>query len=92
MPKGVILGDMLELGTTSAEEHQKVVDCLASLKPDFVLLVGPEFAKCRMPDSFQSFRTTEEAKTYLENTKPSGYYLLIKGSRGMKLESLVEKL
>ena len=91
-PKGVILGDMLELGTTSAKEHQKVVDRLASFGPDFVLLVGPEFAKCQMPDSFQSFRTTEEAKTYLENTKPSGYYLLIKGSRGMKLESLVEKL
>ena len=91
-PKGVILGDMLELGVSSAEEHQKVVDRLAAIQPDFVLLVGPQFTQCRIPDSFQSFPTTEEAKGYLDNAKPSGYYLLIKGSRGMKLESLVEKL
>lgn len=91
-PKGVILGDMLELGTTSDEEHQKVVDRLAALEPEFVVLVGPRFSQCQMPDSFKSFRTTGEAKIFLEDTKPSGYYLLIKGSRGMKLESLVEKL
>lgn len=91
-PKGVILGDMLELGTSSGEEHQKVVDRLATNEPDFVLLVGPEFAKCEMPDSFKSFGKTEDAKSYLESTKPAGFYLLIKGSRGMKLESLVEKL
>jgi len=91
-PKGVILGDMLELGTTSAKKQQKVVDRIAANEPDFVLLVGPEFSRCQMPESFKSFRTTEEAKNYLENFKPSGFYLLIKGSRGMKLESLVEKL
>ena len=90
--KGVILGDMLELGTSSATEHQKVVDRLAQAEPDFVLLVGPEFSQCTMPASFQSFRTTEEAKRFLDETKISGYYLLIKGSRGMKLESLVENL
>ena len=91
-PKGVILGDMLELGSTSKEEHQKIVDLLSSMTPDLVFLVGPVYSGCNLTDSFRCFIDSDELAAYLENEPLKGYNLLIKGSRGMKLETVVPKL
>jgi UDP-N-acetylmuramoyl-tripeptide--D-alanyl-D-alanine ligase len=84
--KAVILGDMLELGSETATEHQTIVNLLQEMRLDNVLLVGNEFSATVSP--FQSFPTTEDCKRYLEQHPFSAYTLLIKGSRGMKLESL----
>lgn len=90
--KGVILGDMLELGDVSAEEHQKIADLLMAFKLDLVLLVGPRFAGCKTPSSFKHFENSEELLRYLKETNPEDYLLLIKGSRGMKLETVTANL
>ena len=90
--KGVILGDMLELGTVSHEEHQKIVDLLVAMKLDMVFLVGPLYSGCHLADNFHRFKDSNELTAFLKNEQLTGYHFLIKGSRGMKLESIVASL
>lgn len=89
-PKMAILGDMRELGNVSAEEHQKIVDSLASAGLDEVWLVGDEFMKTRC--NFRKFRDVEEVKNAIREQKPRGRYILVKGSNGIKLFELPELL
>ena len=88
--KMVILGDMKELGEASREEHQKVVDYLKECGFDRVVLVGPEFAAAT--HSYQTFQHVDEVLADIRIHKPQGYYILIKGSNGMKLSQLPEYL
>jgi len=90
--KGVILGDMLELGEASHEEHQKIADNLTGMNLNMVLLLGKEFAKCKVPANFLLFDNNSLLINYIESLNPQGYLFLIKGSRGMKLENVADKL
>ena len=90
--KGVILGDMLELGEASHEEHQKIADKLSTMNLAMALLTGPEFSKCKVPSEAILFEDTSLLINYIENTVPQGFLFLLKGSRGMKLENVVSKL
>jgi len=90
--KGVILGDMLELGSYSREEHQKIADTLSALNLDLVLLTGTNYTGCKVPDSFRCFNHSSELAAYLKQEHLSGYLLLIKGSRGMQLETIRPEL
>lgn len=90
--KGVILGDMFELGETSHEEHQKVVNKLMTMNFALVVLTGKEFSKCRVPSGFLIFENNTLLISYIESLNPKGYLFLIKGSRGMKLETVADKL
>lgn len=89
-PKMAILGDMRELGPTSVEEHQKIVDFIDSCSFDNIWLVGEEFAKTNHYQ--RTFANVEEVKETLAKESPKGYYILIKGSNGMKLFQLVDCL
>ena len=89
-PKMAILGDMRELGESSHEEHQKVVNLIARSGIDKVWLVGEEFCKTDCP--FRRFSDVEEVKAAISEEKPNGYYILIKGSNGIKLFQLPEIL
>jgi len=89
--KLLLLGDMFELGEYSAEEHQKLIDLLKENKLMNVVLVGDEFYK--LPETgFKKFKTTAECKEYLQKKGVVGNTILIKGSRGMKMEILQEVL
>ena len=90
--KGVILGDMFELGEASHEEHQKIADKLSTMNLTMVLLAGKEFARCRFPSGFLVFEDNKLLIDHIESTNPQGYLFLIKGSRGMKLETVVDLL
>lgn len=90
--KAVILGDMWELGKSSPDEHQKIVDLVTSMGFSLVLLCGEHFSKCRYPQSFFVFVNNSLLSEYLKRNQPSGYLFLIKGSRGMKLENVTDKL
>ncbi len=89
-PKAAILGDMLELGEYSADEHQAIVSELEKAGFEQVVLVGPEFVACK--SGFHTFEKVEEARVFLENNSIEAYYVLIKGSRGIKLEKVIELL
>lgn len=88
--KMAILGDMRELGDVSGEEHQRVVDFLVSAGLKDVWLVGEEFSKTDCP--FRKFKDVEEVKAAIQAHRPEGYYILIKGSNGIKLFQLPELL
>ncbi len=90
--KGVILGDMLELGRYAQEEHQKIVDYLATLELDLVLLTGPNYSSCNLPAYFRCYENSTVLSDRLKEETLSGYLLLIKGSRGMKLETIKPEL
>ena len=89
-PKMAILGEMRELGESSAEEHRRVVERLASCPFDEVWLVGKEFKDIECP--YRKFDDVEQVKAAITETRPEGRYILIKGSNGIKLFQLPELL
>lgn len=88
--KMLILGDMRELGTESATEHQKIVDFISECKFEKVVLVGNQFAAAR--HSYQTYANAQELIQELKNDKPKNCTILIKGSNGIKLSSVVDYL
>lgn len=88
----LILGDMFELGDNSKEEHKKIIDLLIDLKFNKVFLVGKEFHKLKGTHNFKTFTETQHLKEFLAENRLKKNSILIKGSRGMKLESLEEIL
>ena len=90
--KMVILGDMLELGVYAEEEHKAVVEYLRAQSFDRVILVGEEFSKVRDMLRCEYFSNVGDAKMWLESSPASGMNILIKGSRGIGLEALLDKL
>ena len=91
--KAVILGDMFELGPESAAEHRALGELLATLPLDTVLLIGPEMAAAAGAAArFQHFATKNEAADWLAAHPLTGQAVLLKGSRGMALETLVAGL
>jgi len=88
--KTLILGDMLELGELSSEEHQFAVDLLKQNNFENVLLVGPEFKKTR--NDYRCFENVSELQEFIEQHPIIGNYILIKGSRGIKLEKILTSL
>jgi len=90
--KGIILGDMLELGQFSHEEHQKIADKLSTMNHGMLLLAGEEFSKCKVPADAKVFEDSTLLINYIDSVRPQGYLFLVKGSRGMKLENVVVSL
>ena len=93
--KMAILGEMRELGTDSAAEHQKVVDQLATMELDEIWLVGQEFTKTdcsALKTAHTIFANVEEAKERLTSSPVSSCTILIKGSNGTRLFQLPEVL
>ena len=88
--KMLILCDMRELGAESAAEHQKIADYLKECAFEKVWLVGDQFAAAE--HSFQTYPNVQEVIKELEADKPKGYTILIKGSNGIKLSSVVDYL
>jgi len=87
--KCLILGDMLELGEDSIAEHQAILNLLHQKKLMDYYLVGPIFKSL---SSMRSFENSKDAKVYLEAANLYNKTILLKGSRGIKLELIVEKL
>jgi len=91
-PKVVILGDMFELGNESKEEHQQIVILLLKLNFKTVLLIGPKFSEVSETTTFKRFISTQEALQWITENPFDGKCILVKGSRGMKLETLLPAL
>ena len=89
-PKAVILGDMLELGEQSAEEHQKIVDLLDKSQIDKVFLTGDCFVSTK--NKYRTFRSVSDFISEISEFELNGFTILIKGSRGLTLEKVIEHL
>jgi UDP-N-acetylmuramoyl-tripeptide--D-alanyl-D-alanine ligase len=88
--KLLILGDMLELGDDSIKEHQALLDLLEEKELKAVYLVGDIFTSINR--NYKAFKTTDQLLKELKENEIKNHYILIKGSRGIKLEKVIEKL
>ena len=88
--KMLILGDMLELGNFAAQAHQQIVDLIANSHITEVMLVGENF--CATNSEFLKFHDTESLIQHLTDNTVSNHTILIKGSRGIKLETIIPLL
>lgn len=94
--KAVMLGDMLELGDESANEHRRIVERVLGMNLQHVFFVGNEFrhaaeslgreGECKL------FNTSEELAGHIRQNRISGYTILIKGSRGTHMEKVIPEL
>lgn len=89
--KIIVLGDMLELGEFSEQEHRDILLQALSCGADLVVLVGPLFEAVKQKGALY-FINSEEAGVDLARRKLRDSTLLIKGSRGIGLEKVVEAL
>jgi len=88
--KILFLGDMFELGETAAQEHQAITGLAKRLGFTNTHLVGEHFFKTTT--DFKKFENFQDLKTYLADHKLSKSAILIKGSRGMALERILDLL
>ena len=88
--KTVIIGDMLELGEESVTEHQKIWELAQSLNLDEIITVGSIFKQVN--PSEKSFKNTDELIEYLKQNPIKNKNILLKGSRGIALEKVIEFL
>lgn len=87
--KTLIIGDMLELGNISETEHQNVINLISNLNFSNVYLVGNIFSKInRSP--IQAFINVDELASFLKQNPIQNNYILVKGSRGIKLEKVLD--
>lgn len=89
-PKMLILGDMKELGETGVQEHQAIVDYIRDHHFDKVLLCGPVFSSLQGVQ--YTFPENSRLIAYLQENPPKNYFILIKGSRGIQLEEIINYL
>jgi UDP-N-acetylmuramoyl-tripeptide--D-alanyl-D-alanine ligase len=87
--KMVILGDMFELGETSIEEHHQIATLALSSNAKQCLFVGPQFGQSKAAQSQQCFQNVADCINYLKTLSIKESTILIKGSRGMKMEQLL---
>ena len=92
--KVALLGDMLELGEDSVEEHVKVVTKAHEAGLTKAIFVGEEFAKAieKMGDKSPCFRTSQELADWLASNPLSDAVILLKGSRGTRMEKVLSVL
>lgn len=86
--KWVILGDMFELGDFEASEHQAIANLCDSLIDCEAILVGKAFAATKDNKSHK-FAAKKEAFEFVEHLNLKDALILIKGSRGMKMEEFL---
>lgn len=92
--KVAMLGDMLELGEDSLREHEAVIAKASSLGLDKVFFVGNEFSKAagESRDGETYFPTSDQLAQWLESHPIEGATVLIKGSRGTRMEKVMPVL
>lgn len=86
--KILFLGGMMELGADSKQEHAQLIELIQQHQWKDVILVGGDFARILHP--YRYFETSAEAAAWWKAQQSTGNYLLIKGSRSMQMEKIVE--
>ena len=86
--KTIIIGDMLELGSDSEMEHHAILNLAQTLHFDEIITVGSQFAKVNQ--ICKSFENSAALSAYLKDHAISSGNILLKGSRGIALEQILD--
>lgn len=86
--KMIILGDMMELGEYSYDEHLEIITLVRQLSFNNVMVVGELFSRAARNGEEICFDSIDEAGNWLQNHPVHDQTILIKGSRKMELEKL----
>ena len=86
--KVLILGGMMELGENSLQEHKEIVNLIAKYSWKEIVLVGKDYTN--LPSNFIGFTNSSEAKSWYQKQKFENTQILVKGSRSMQMEKVVE--
>ncbi len=86
--KILLLGSMMELGADSSKEHSDIISLIDQYQWEAVVLVGKEFN--RVNHKYINFEDASRAKTWLEKKHFENTQMLIKGSRSMQMEKVLE--
>ncbi|MGJ5642038.1 UDP-N-acetylmuramoyl-tripeptide--D-alanyl-D-alanine ligase [Formosa sp. S-31] len=91
--KIAIIGDMFELGKEADKEHQDISNLAIALNIDQIITIGHHFAKSTInSEKLINFNTFEDFSSAIHNLHLKEATLLIKASRGMKLERILDLL
>lgn len=92
--KLLILGDMLELGKSSYDEHKKIVDLVQKLKFKNAFFVGNKFMQFCDTTAYPYlfFNTVSDLNVYIENKPLKNSFILLKASREIRLEESIPSL
>lgn len=88
----LFLGDMLELGEYADSEHLSILELLSNLQFKHVFLVGNQFKKVADSFTFKTFENVDELCQYIKEIEIKNGNILIKGSRGIQLEKILDFL
>ncbi|MCD6355090.1 MAG: UDP-N-acetylmuramoyl-tripeptide--D-alanyl-D-alanine ligase [Prolixibacteraceae bacterium] len=88
--KFLILGDMLELGKFSEQEHLSLLKLIEKQDVSGIYLVGPVFTKIAANSNFNTFPNVDQLCKHLTKKKLVDGTVLIKGSRGIQLEKVLK--
>ncbi len=90
----VLLGDMRELGTESVSEHIAILRKLEGMGLQRICLVGEEFHKAMDAHPIQAewFATSDDLAARLKESLPEQAMILVKGSRGIRMENVLPSL
>lgn len=90
--KIAIIGDMFELGDEATKEHQNIVDLATTLNIDKVYIIGHLFKDTLTSSNkiITAYNTFEAFKSELKQQEFQNTTILIKASRGMKLERILD--
>ncbi|HLO55750.1 MAG TPA: UDP-N-acetylmuramoyl-tripeptide--D-alanyl-D-alanine ligase [Saprospiraceae bacterium] len=87
--KLVVLGDMLELGEFSQTEHKEILTLVERLGIKEAIYVGENFYKEKEGFNGEFYKKIEDAREYFKIKGYQNYYILLKGSRGISVESIL---
>lgn len=90
--KSLILGDMFELGDNALTDHYDVINNIDHKNYENIFLVGELFATLKVDEHILQFANVDLFKNWLNKNPVKGSNILIKGSRGNRLERIVEFL
>ncbi len=93
VPKAIILGDMFELGDAAPEEHEQILAIAMHYGFSQILTAGPHFLEAAANQiGIHAFEDVPSLKAFLVKHPLHQHIVLVKGSRGMKLETLTDAL
>ena len=85
--KILVLGSMMELGATADKEHQELIELIENFNWDEVILTGKGFDNLK--HNFLHFANAGAVAEWIKNKQLNNKHILIKGSRSMKMEEVL---